>query len=295
MTQLVDKTMEFVIFLKHILYFNWKLQITVPEYDYVPFFFPNCWRQKLIFCSDRTNTFYEPEDNKVALIRYTSCAHIWDPLNDGVSSFGRSLVAWRRFLRAKFSLETTQHCNRYVQKKKVPFLKTIPRLRKSHVFTMESENVQSEDKAQLKPDAGGLERSSPFPFKLKEGFRNLWKELAVRFDGRHCGMRTLSIRRLPPVSSKPVWRFGLSSVADCPAVSWWPPGIQAPVLKRAATDLQTEQTKLRMDPVCRTSGGILGVQEVLSGLSCRWAACPAGANKHSCIFHGHRRHVSPIC
>lgn len=103
----------------------------------------------------------------------------------------------------------------------------ILRLKKSHVFTFESENVQSEDKAQLKPDAGGLERSSPFPFKLKEDFRNLWKQLAVRFDGRHCGMRILSIRRLPPFSSKLLWRFGLSSVADFPAVSWWPPGIQA--------------------------------------------------------------------
>lgn len=98
----------------------------------------------------------------------------------------------------------------------------IPRLRKSHVFSFELENVQREDKTQLKPDAGGLERqrSSPFPFKLKEGFRNLWKQLAVRFDGRHCGTRTLLMRRPPPVSSKLLWRFGLSSVADCPVVSW---------------------------------------------------------------------------
>lgn len=147
----------------------------------------------------------------------------------------------------------------------------IPRLRKSHVFTFESENVQSEDKTQLKPDAGGSERlrSSPFPFKLKEGFRNLWKQLAVRFDGRHCGMRTLSMRRSPPVSSKLLWRFGLSSVADCPAVSWWPPRDRGPVLKCVATDLQTEQRKLWINPVCRGFGGIFGVQEVLSGLSCR--------------------------
>lgn len=66
-------------------------------------------------------------------------------------------------------------------------------------------------------------RSSPFPFKLKEGFRKLWKQLAVRFDGRHCGMRTLSMRRSPPASSKLLRRFGLSRVADCPAVSRRPP------------------------------------------------------------------------
>lgn len=153
-----------------------------------------------MFCSDQTNTFYEAEDNEVTLIR---CAHVWDQRNDGVSSLSRSLIAWRRFLRAKFSLETTRLRNRYAQRKGAFFLKMIPRLRKSHVFTFESENVQSEDKTRLKPDAGGLERSSPFPFKWKEGFRNLWEQLAVRFDGRHCGMRTL-----PPVSSKLLWRFG---------------------------------------------------------------------------------------